>query len=657
MKKSFCAAALFASASAFGEKDVTKPAALTGFGLYGECGAGKKAEPGEMVDYGIDVRCKNLRYSSPSSWFPTEQKAEYDLDLAIIGGGIQAGYLVSELTKKLGAENMRKLKIGMFDESDRYGGRVMSAWGPGSLGNGVSGGLKTQPMEYGAMRVDPKNHYLVWDAIEEVVKRKDPKAVCKRTGYKSTPVVGDDVLKELLGDSIDDLGQDGDCPSYMTFQHTSNMRYHTTASDAGEYLKSASVYGDGSVENACLSLAGKTYDYIIKNWSTEKQEQTKTSEAVDLVCAKDTCDKVEAGFCDLCAKFPSPGTNMVSCIGYDDIPSVASNIGLLEAMAVTGRGVYNCLDEIDGKKVSTESCSKLYFWLEGVERFAMDLLYADGTQPVGPAFKKKLTKVDFTGAADAAAKQAKTVYNSKGNILGETPTNDEPVSLSFADESFMKAKNVYLTVLPHDLVQIEGFEAWEPPVDVGMLPFGATKLFLHWQDGLPESIVKATDSGKIRLVLDGNRPGQTARQVFYWDPNTVLVYGTAPKDLPDLPVNVQEQIMVTEGMTPMIDSVMKSFNAAFDGDVEYPTWARVKAWESGSLGYYQSGCGDVKCESPLSFSSRFARPMGQENPVFYGNSFMNGNGGNGWIQGSFEEVQLHLPALVERLEAALEAKA
>jgi hypothetical protein len=31
----------------------------------------------------------------------------------------------------------------------------------------------------------------------------DPKAVCKRTGYKSTPVVGDDVLKELLGDSID----------------------------------------------------------------------------------------------------------------------------------------------------------------------------------------------------------------------------------------------------------------------------------------------------------------------------------------------------------------------------------------------------------------------------------------------------------------------
>jgi hypothetical protein len=27
-------------------------------------------------------------------------------------------------------------------------------------------------MEYGAMRVDPKNHYLVWDAIEEVVKRK-----------------------------------------------------------------------------------------------------------------------------------------------------------------------------------------------------------------------------------------------------------------------------------------------------------------------------------------------------------------------------------------------------------------------------------------------------------------------------------------------------
>jgi hypothetical protein len=35
--------------------------------------------------------------------------------------------------------------------------------------------------------------------------------------------------------------------------------------------------------------------------------------------------------------------------------------------------------------------------------------------------------------------------------------------------------------------------------------------------------------------------------------------------------------------------------------------------------------------------------------VFYGSSEMNGNGGNGWMQGSLEEIALQLPTIVAKL--------
>lgn len=516
----------------------------------------------------------------------------------------------------------------------------MSAWGPGSLGNSVPAGLDTQPMEYGGMRVDPANHYLVWDSIQKVAESKGFK--CMRTGKKINPSIADERLVEIMGDKVKDLGEKADCPEYMVEEVTALYRYYTGGSveTFGEYLKSSSLFGSDDQQKACLQLAPMTSAWQAKKGLTPADVLTlKVEDAVNNACKE--CSLLSEEFCTICKNTePNQGANLVSCVGYDDLPSVSSTVGLAEAEAVTGTGQFNC-NPAEG---SIENCSYLYFWKQGTQTWVQDLMYASGKEAVGPVFLKKLTGLTI-GDLDVnklAAQQASKTKNSSSNDPSLPPTNKDLVALSFEDGSFAKAKAVYITTLAADLIEIDGLTEWQKVYDA-FLPFGATKLFMHWTDGLPAKIIESTQDGKVRIMLDGDRPGWLSRQVFYWDANTILIYQTAP-EINDLPATQMYQMAQTEGMTAVIDKVLEELSEAHGETIPAPSWARVKGWPAGSLSYYKSQNGPIG-GTALGFSSKIQRPLGQDYPVFYGSCSANGNGGNGWIQGSLEFVELHWEAL------------
>ena len=637
-------------------------------GLFGGCTAHPTANGDESVNFGVDYRCDHQRYALPSAWASTipssvhaSKGPQADYDLAIIGGGIAAGYLVDQLREKMG-DAAKDLKIGIFEATHQANGRLMSAWGPGNLGNAVPSAKETAPMECGGMRVDPNAHYLVWDAVQKVARRQGLK--CQRSGLQKTPTFSNPILKELMGESIVDIGTTADCDDYVQKEATSDLRYFTSGSNAsfGAYLQNSSLYDDGSIETECLSLGVMAARYNAKY--NKNPAATLTTEATDDACKPANCIKMKEEFpnmCEVCAKFPHPGLNLVSCIGYDDLPSVASNVGFDEAQAVVGRGAYNC----DPKLGSVESCSHLYLFRHGTERFAQDLLYMQGDAPsVGPVFNKRLVAVEYGDDADAtvdlAAKQAALTKDSNVNCDYTKPDgacqvslkSSSLVTLRFEDGSVVRAKAAYLTMLPADLVQVKGLEAWRSYYEQAFLPFGATKMFMAWEDGMPDAIRRSTRDGATRLVLDGDRPGWLARQVFYWDENTILLYQTAPQN-PDLPANQMQHMIQSQGMGATMKKVVDELSLAHNATLPMPTWARAKGWTDGSLSYYQANCGSVGCSDtalgPLTFSSRLERPLGSAVPVFYGSSEMNGNGGNGWMQGSLEEIALQLPTIVAKL--------
>lgn len=617
-------------------------------GLGGECKPNPKVPANKQTLYGNQVRCKSKMYGPASTWVKQVGKDEdYVFDLAIIGGGVGSAYLVNEVKKK-----NPNATIAVFEASDRFGGRLMSAYGSGGLGEGVQD-LKREgnpPPEYGGMRIDPLNHWLVWDAINEVTQATTGKA-CGRTGEKKLAPIDPNLL-EKFPDSARMFGGEGDCDSYMVQMTTSTMRYAAGKSadpkKFGDYLLNATFTDDGVIHNRCLSLIGATSEYA-KQFNVDLSSKS-LADAVQETC--DNCNKVNTELCDTCKLFPDPGANLVSCIGYDDLTQVPAVNSLTDASAVTGQGDFNC----DPAMGSTDKCSKLYLFRHGAQRFAMDLFNMNGENNAGPIFGKTLVGIDMDGVdLKALAKdQASNSQDATTNDPSETPTEKGALTLRFEDNSVARAKAVYLTVLPTQLVDIEGFQAWVDPLRAATLPFGATKLFIYWKDGMPQEIKDATKSGGIRLVTDGNRPGQMARQIFFWDENTILVYQTAPTDS-SLPANVMQEEMQQKGMDEMMYHVMTQLEDAFRKPLPQPTWARVKAWANGALSYYKTACGTSNCKETVSFTSKLQRPMGQSVPVFYGNSEMSGNGGSpptqgtGWIMGSFQQVQLHLDAILKHI--------
>jgi hypothetical protein len=617
-------------------------------GLGGRCKPMPEVPDGDTVIYGSQVRCQSQTYDQPSTWLKTVGAGdEYVYDLAIIGAGVASGYLANELLKE-----MPDARIAVFEASQRMGGRLMSAYGSGALGQGVQDSSLegSPPQEYGGMRIDPINHWLVWDAIEEVAERTFPGKPCRRKGGKQVAPI-DPMLEDKFSEEDRTMGTSGECDNYMIQMTTATMRY-ALAADAdnktfGEFLKKSSFDDDGVILNTCLSLIGFTQDYAKDNMSPEEMSTQTLDQAVNDAC--ENCDKVSQELCDTCKLFPNPGMNLISCIGYDDLSQVPAQNSLLDAAAVTGQGDFNCQKD----KGPTDNCANLFLFKHGAQRFAMDLL---NTANAGPYFRKTLQAIEIDGQdVEALAKeQAAKSQGATENVKSESPKEKQaPMALKFGDGSVARTKAVYLTVLPMDLVALDGMQPWIEPLKEATLPFGATKLFIHWDGGMPEEIKKATQEGGIRLVTDGNRPGQMPRQIFYWDPDTILVYQTAPIDN-DLPANQMQDAMQTKGMDQMIGVVMEELMGAFGVEFPYPTWGRVKAWPVGGLSYYRSGCGTRECAAPVNFQQILQRPLGQEVPVFYGNSEMSGGGGStqgtGWVMGSFQQVQLHLDAIVEYLK-------
>jgi hypothetical protein len=675
-----------------------------GVGLFGACvpeGDGVK-----NFDGGSQYRCTGNRYDPPATYLNVREDAGdmgAQYDLAIIGSGVQTAYLVEQLRQRLGSA-ADGLKIGIFEQRHQSGGRLMSAYGPGSLAFGASSSPATDnnpPPEYGGMRMDPLNHPLIWDAMAQVAATKGK--VCKRSGpLKKVGFSWPDLANQWQCRGMPmELGQLGTActdpkTGYMTDMYQSDLRYYTGGSvaDYGTYLKNEARVKRGSSsepEDLCLGLTQLTQDYVDRNASAKVAANSiGFTTLVDQMC--DNCATATQPFnlgggktktaCDVCNRFPRPGLNLVSCIGYDDLPTVSGTVALTEAAAVVGRGAFNCQKNLG----STAGCSYLYMAKTGLQMMAQDMLFNEGVTPrVGVNFGKQLIGLEYEGgntaamankqAAAAAAATTKDTLNWNDPSTRKTIVKKEgfkPVKLSFADGSVIRAKAVYMTQLPVDLVKTKNFEGYAASDDSKKINFAADKFFLTWENGLPAELGASFGAddldggvdGRIRLVMDGGRPGWITRQVWYWDPNTVLVYQTATTKKTD-PSNVMQEMIQKEGMTATTKKVMKEISEAFFGpqgkQFPLPTWGRVKGWAEGSLAYYNSnvpaGPG-VSSSTPTSYTGGLAglpyathimRPLGAEAPVFYGSSEASGSGGNGWMEGSLEFVYTHLPTIAQFL--------
>ena len=463
----------------------------------------------------MQYRCDGKRYSPPSTYLNQDAAAgatDTIYDLAIIGSGAQAAYIVQLIRERMG-DAAKALKIGIFEQGEDTGGRLMSSYGPGSLGFAAESAPRTEelatPPEYGGMRIDPLNHPLVWDAMEKVAAIKGKK--CERSGAMKPVSFTDPRTLALYNEQNPDkakngIGQQGEgCTGkdgFMTRMYTADIRYFTGGStkEFGEYLQSGGVKAGspGTVEDNCLSLIALTQTYLKQNATAKAAEYDVTAATmVNDMCAN--CKEIKEmtnsdapmTACEICSKLPDPGNNLVSCIGYDDLPKVAAAVGIGEGGAITGRADFNCKESLG----STDRCSYLYMFKSGTQTWVQDMLYAQGAQPqVGVVFEKKLTGLDWEGADTkglSAAQAAKALAATGDQILDwnqdrelkDATKTDKPVKLSFEDGSVVRAKIAYVTAVPPDMQEIDGFAGWAgelhkspPPTPPPLLRFSSILL-------------------------------------------------------------------------------------------------------------------------------------------------------------------------------------
>ena len=148
-----------------------------------------------------------------------------------------------------------------------------------------------------------------------------------------------------------------------------------------------------------------------------------------------------------------------------------------------------------------------------------------------------------------------------------------------------------------------------------------------------------------RVILDGNpNDDWMVRQLWLWDPKTVMIYDTAPGNITDTnkyPASNMYQYAKKYGQGAMIRKVMDQINEATGLNISMPDWARTKYWPPGSL------C--INWRRGVSFENAatyLERPLGGQVPVFYANSEAAPKGEmHGWIQGGWEMVEDNLPDL------------
>lgn len=589
--------------------------------------------------------CDSLQV--PSTWQnPGADSEEYDL--AIIGGGASGVYMANRLIEVFEENNQTVPKIALLERTQWIGGRLMSARAAGALGLAVNGNDEASvgfpPQEYGGMRIDPYRYRLVFDKIIQTGKA----------------LYGDD---KCLDASECTEESKNCCPDMLFRMEVGNIRYATTRSDLGVLGNSSvftpsqvySVGADGfkdraiatSLKDSVASGTGSPYDNCIQlplvaeeyAASIENPPALWKDLVVDMC---DNCEQAMPGACGLCAKFPGDSkiNAPISCMGYD-----------VPVDRFTYTELLSFLKEVTNADLGTH----LYLVREGLQRFLQGLLFKKDMIQVAPIFNKQLTSIGLDTGVDAQALSAKQVesinYDNPMKPVVPSPTT---LSLGFADGSVVRAKSAMLTMLPFDLLQIDGLEPWNETLYEIISPGQSVKLVLGWENAedAPEAkfgISSCVSGSCQRIILDGNATDDwMVRQVWLWDPKTVMIYDIAPGNLTDTnkyPADNMVRYARSAGMGAMVQKVMGQLNEATGADIPMPTWARIKPWPPGNVNpNWQRG---VDFENAATY---LERPLGGEVPVFYANSESAPRGEmHGWIQGGWEMVEDSLPELAKYL--------
>lgn len=463
----------------------------------------------ESAIFSSNYVCDSLQV--PTAWQKTvDNETEYDL--VIVGAGIGGAYLVNRIYEEYERVGQAPPKIALAERTNWLGGRLMSALGTGALGLAVQSKTAQEagipPQEYGGMRVDPYRYPLLFRMILKYGKA----------------IYGDDKCLDITAC----LGGENCCPEVLARMEVGSIRYASTRKDVGiianstidtpsktyeaafgnntlGYSNAQIAEGVGSPYDNCAQLIFSAKEY----YNSSGNDNISWKDAVNGFC--DDCSNGVNGSCELCAKFPGDSKVKagVSCTGYD-----------MDTNTVSLNNLYGLASEVLNLSLST----RLYLIKDSFQRLAQGLLYRQGSTDVSPLYNKQLTSVSL-----GSGKDPQELSQQQINAIGPEPQvaqvpEPETVILGFGDGSSVRAKSAYLTMLPFDLPQVDGFQPWRGELLNVTTPGQAVKLVLGWENPneAPAAVLNfspcVSEQGCQRMILDGPaNENWMVRQVWFWD--------------------------------------------------------------------------------------------------------------------------------------------
>jgi hypothetical protein len=516
--------------------------------------------------------------------------------------------------------------IAIFEMGQQCGGRLQSQFGSGMFNMAArpdSKDLQYPIQEYGGMRMNPFTHKRLFKTVRAWAKNVFGNIECK-------PVEECTYQDENC------------CKDILTRMHVGNIRYASTNPKVGANLEKSTIadIGPDSPFGKCIMMSKLITNKYGEDLKGAPEMYTEAANAMCDSCDQQAKEEDKKTCVEVCTFFPPENRTpaAVSCSGYDlgENPTTKGLVGLTA-------------------EVTSDITSKLYLFNMGFQNFAESLGFMHGKNAVAPHYNMQLTGVETNcGKTEELVNlQAKSVSESEASSKC-TKTNDAPVTLSFANGTKYTAKMAYLTPLPFDLPQLDGFDAWEEQFLKYSNPNGAVKIVLGWTDenaALPAraNLKPCVSEGSQcdRLILDGKMGEQLLRQVWLWDKNSIMIYLTAPADEPDFAANLVAQKAWKEGMNKTVDAIMDQLRVGTGvSDLAYPDFARFKRWVPGSLLIDWN----ADEETGNTVSDRVGRPLGTAAPVYYGNSEMAKEGiMHGWVEGALEMADTALEDILPKL--------
>jgi len=591
--------------------------------------------------YSLDYSCDSL--FGPSAWQKKKEGGDVDYDLIIIGGGIGGAYLVNRLIEEFEKKGQVPPKIALFERAPTVGGRLMSAFGAGPLGLGVPDRNPEKEefplQEYGGMRISPYRYPLIYHKIVQEGKYL--------YGDDNCLTVDECIEKQSFGTNC--------CPGMLTPMNVGSIRYATAMEDMGVLSDSTlsmksetyKVNQDGQVtSNNDLedieAERGSPFDKCVQlviaanaNFTEADKEEKIWKQAIEELC--ENCgDSGIAGMCALCDQFPKPAEAVISCIGYD-VYGADKSAGTVIDFA---NEVLNANGE-----------TFLYLLKAGFQRFVMSLMRRQGELGIAPILQKVFTGLSLGSGADISVLAQEQVgsLNSNSNNANTVPS-DGVVTATFSDGSSATARALYMGMLPFDMSGIEGLSSWTSALQEAVTTSNAAKVIMGWTDETKAlasvlDMTPCTPGPCERLILDGDHEkGWMARQVWLWDSKTIMVYdvgnSSAAFDNTSPSYNINSR-GYNEGMDSLVNGIMEQIRSS-GITIDDPDWARLKSWPQGTFTAWTGGATDEN------FASHISRPLGDDIPVYYGNSEAAIDGAiHAWAEGALDMVENSLPSLAK----------